>query len=140
MKSLVVTFVMIASGIFVFNSAAWAQSSDPGKSEFQSSCATCHGIDGQGNGPLSSQLKVPPTDLTVLTKKNNGVFPFEAVYAIIDGRKEVAAHGTRDMPIWGNRYGPNVAQTFLVPGFDPKTMIRMRILEVMDYLNRIQKK
>ena len=56
------------------------------------------------------------------------------------GRKEVAAHGTRDMPIWGNRYGPNVAQTFLVPGFDPKTMIRMRILEVMDYLNRIQKK
>jgi hypothetical protein len=44
------------------------------------------------------------------------------------------------MPIWGNRYGPNVAQTFLVPGFDPETMIWMRILEVMDYLNRIQKK
>jgi len=97
-------------------------------------------IDGQGNGPLSSQLKVPPTDLTVLTKKNNGVFTFEAVYEIIDGRKEIAAQGTRDMPIWGNRYGPNVAQTFLVPGFDPETTIRIRILEVMDYLNRIQKK
>jgi len=89
MKSLVVTFVMIASGIFVFNSATWAQSSDPGKSEFHSSCATCHGIDGQGNGPLSSQLKVPPSDLTVLTKKNNGVFPFEAVYEIIDGAKSI---------------------------------------------------
>ena len=48
-----------------------------------------HGIDGQGNGPLSSQLKVPPTDLTVLTKKNNGVFPFEAVYEIIDGAKSI---------------------------------------------------
>lgn len=140
MRSLVVTFVMIASGIFVLNSAARAQDSDPGKSEFQSSCATCHGLDGEGKGPLSTQLKVLPSDLTVLTKKNNGVFPFETVYEVIDGRKEVAAHGTRDMPIWGNRYGPNVAQTFLVPGFDPETMIRMRILVVMDYLNRIQKK
>jgi hypothetical protein len=102
--------------------------------------ATCHGIDGEGKGPLSTQLKVQPADLTVLTKKNNGVFPFEAVYEVIDGRKEVAAHGTRDMPIWGNRFGPNVAQTFLVPGFDPETTIRMRILVVMDYLNRIQKK
>jgi mono/diheme cytochrome c family protein len=141
MKSLVMIFVMIASGIiFVFNSSVWAQDSDPGKSEFQSSCAACHGLDGEGKGPLSTQLKVPPADLTVLTKKNNGVFPFEAVYEVIDGRREVAAHGTRDMPIWGSRYGPNVAQTVLVPGFDPETMIRMRILVVMDYLNRIQKK
>jgi mono/diheme cytochrome c family protein len=70
MRSLVVTFAMIASGIFVLNSAAWAQDSDPGKSEFQSSCATCHGIDGEGKGPFSTQLKVLPPDLTVLTKKN----------------------------------------------------------------------
>ena len=141
MAKLAATFAMIAaSGIIVLNSAAWAQDLDPGKSEFQSSCATCHGIDGEGKGPLSTQLKVLPADLTVLAKKNNGVFPFETVYEVIDGRKEVAAHGTRDMPIWGNRYGPNVAQTFLVPGFDPETMIRMRILTLIDYLNRVQKK
>jgi hypothetical protein len=41
--------------------------------------------------------KVAPTDLTVLTKKNNGVFPFDSVYEIIDGRKTVIAHGTRDI-------------------------------------------
>jgi mono/diheme cytochrome c family protein len=140
MTNLVFAFVMIASGIMVFNSAARAQDSDPGKSEFTSSCATCHGVDGEGKGPLSTQLKVRPEDLTVLAKKNNGIFPFEAIYEVIDGRKEVAAHGPRDMPIWGNRFGPNVAQTFLVPGFDPETMIRMRILVIMDYLNRIQKK
>src|ERR1700746_3569630 len=120
MKTPVVTFVMIDSGIFVLNSAAWAQDSDPGKSEFQSSSATYHGIDGEGKGPLSTQLKVLPADLTVLTKKNNGVFPFETVYEVIDGRKEVAAHGTRDMPIWGNRYGPNIAQTFSFPASIPK--------------------
>jgi mono/diheme cytochrome c family protein len=140
MKNLAVRFAMIVSGVIALNSAGWAEDSDPGKSEFQSSCATCHGIDGQGNGPLSSQLKVPPADLTVLAKRNNGVLPFETIYEVIDGRKQVAAHGTRDMPIWGNRYGPNVAQTFIVPGFDPETMIRMRILTLIDYLNRIQKK
>ena len=91
MINLVLAFVMIASGIIVMNSAARAQDNDPGKSEFTSSCATCHGVDGEGKGPLSSQLKVPPADLTVLAKKNNGVFPFEAVYEIIDGQKEVCS-------------------------------------------------
>jgi hypothetical protein len=52
MKKLVVTFVMIASGIFGFDSATRAQNPDPGKSEFQSSCAACHGLDGEGKGPL----------------------------------------------------------------------------------------
>ena len=140
MINLVVSLAIVASGVILSISAAWAQDADPGKSEFQSSCATCHGIDGEGKGPLGPQLKNAPADLTVLAKKNNGGFPFQTVYEVIDGRKEVAAHGTRDMPIWGNRYGPNVAQTFIVPGFDPETVIRMRILMVMDYLNRIQKK
>jgi mono/diheme cytochrome c family protein len=70
---------------------------DPGKAEYQSSCAPCHGKDGKGNGPVSAQLKVLPPDLTVLAKKNNGVFPFNSVYEIIDGRKAVIAHGSRDM-------------------------------------------
>ena len=140
MINLVVSLAIVVSSLILLNSAARAQDADPGKSEFQSSCATCHGIDGEGKGPLSPQLKATPADLTVLAKKNNGVFPFQIVYEVIDGRKEVAGHGTRDMPIWGNRYGPNVAQTFIIPGFDPETMIRMRILTVIDYLNRIQKK
>ena len=53
---------------------------------------------------LALSLIVLPANLTVLTKKNNGVFPFEAVYEVIDGRKEVTAHGTREMPVWGRRY------------------------------------
>ena len=140
MTNFVFAFVLIVSGIMVLNSAARAQDADPGKSEFTSSCATCHVVDGEGKGPLSTQLRGPTADLKVLAKKNNGVFPFEAIYEVIDGRKEVAAHGPRDMPIWGNRFSPNVAQTFLVPGFDAETTVRMRILVIMDYLNRIQKK
>jgi hypothetical protein len=58
----------------------------------------------KGNGPVSAELKVPPPALTLLAKKNNGVIPFNSVYETIDGRKTVVAHGTRDMPIWGDRF------------------------------------
>ena len=64
-----------------------AQGLDAGKSEFVSSCAPCHGADGKGDGPLGTQLKTKPADLSVLTKKNGGAFPFSAAYEFIDGRK-----------------------------------------------------
>ncbi len=67
---------------------------------------------------------------------------------VVDGRKVVIAHGTRDMPIWGDRYtpnlnraiSPNASEMFVNPAYDPETVVRMRILAVIDYLNRIQEK
>ncbi len=99
-----IAFATIALVIVWVNSAAWAQEFDAGKLEYQMGCAACHGTDGKGGGPVSSQLKAPPPDLTILAKKNNGVFPFNSVYEVIDGRKVVIAHDTRDMPIWGDRF------------------------------------
>src|SRR6201997_5877699 len=93
-----VKWLMIASLTAVFAAAAQAEDFDVGKVEFQSSCASCHGTDGKGKGPVSEQLKVPPADLTLLTKKNNGVFPTNDIYETIYGSKIVAAHGTREMP------------------------------------------
>jgi mono/diheme cytochrome c family protein len=66
-----------------FAAAAQAEDLDIGKSEFQSSCASCHGTDAKGKGPASDQLKIPPPDLTMLAKNNNGVFPMNAVYETI---------------------------------------------------------
>jgi mono/diheme cytochrome c family protein len=137
----------IATIVILSGSQATAAELDRGKAEYQSSCGTCHGKDGKGNGPVSAELKLPPPDLTVLAKKNNGVFPLNSVYEIIDGRKIVVAHGTRDMPIWGDRYTPE-ANWVLIPRpfenilglYDPETVVRMRILAVIDYLNRIQEK
>ena len=108
---------------------AQAQDLDIGKSEFQSSCASCHGADAKGKGPVSDQLKIPPPDLTMLAKNNNGVFPAHAVYETIDGLKAISAHGTREMPIWGYRFGPPQAFRF-----------KNRVLAVIDYLKRIQEK
>ena len=77
-------------------SALAADKLDIGKMEYDSACAVCHGLSGKGDdGPLKSLLARPVPNLTVLAKNNNGVFPFDRVYQIIDGREEVtqAAHG-----------------------------------------------
>jgi mono/diheme cytochrome c family protein len=118
-----VKWLMVATMIVEFSGAAQTQAIDAGKAVYLSSCAACHGEDAKGNGVLSPVLKTPPADLTTLARKNDGVFPIAAVNEIIDGRTLIAAHGTREMPIWG---------------FD--VMVRNRIAEIIDYLNRIQRK
>lgn len=75
-----------------------------GELEYQNHCAICHGVDGKGNGIMSKYLTIRPSDLTQIAKKNAGRFPFWQVYRTIDGREEVRGHGTRDMPIWGDRF------------------------------------
>lgn len=132
-----------------FAGTAQAENVDIGKAEFQASCASCHGIDGKGKGPVSGQLKVEPSDLTVLARNNNGVFPTNAVYETIYGSKTIPAHGTREMPIWGERFNPIVNLPHYVdpsywkmagPEQSPEIVVRARILAVIDYLNRIQQK
>ncbi len=83
----------------------YAQATDIGKQEYLNSCVSCHGEDGKGSGPVAGFLKQKVANLTVLAKDSGGVFPFARVYNVIDGREVVAAHGPRDMPVWGNKYG-----------------------------------
>lgn len=64
-------------------------------------CAACHGRTMKGDGPVASGLKNSPGDLTTLTLKNKGVFPYDKVAGIIDGRETSRIHGTPDMPVWG---------------------------------------
>jgi mono/diheme cytochrome c family protein len=132
-------WLMIAIFAFEWSASVHAQEIDVGKTEFQSSCAACHGADGKGKGPLSGALKSAAPDLTMLAKKNNGVLPVNAVYEMIDGRKQVEAHGTREMPIWGFRYMPSPYEA-VNPSPATEAAIRVRILAIVDYLNRIQEK
>ncbi len=81
-----------------------AREAASGADEFRFSCASCHGLDGKGNGRLASILTRKPTDLTTLKKNNNGRFPKARVQKIIDGRETFYAHGDRAMPVWGIRY------------------------------------
>ncbi len=72
-----------------------------GRDTYLRYCASCHGSEGRGDGPLAGSLTKPPSDLTQLAKRNAGRYDEAAVMAVIDGRRQVAAHGTRDMPVWG---------------------------------------
>jgi len=130
------------------SSVALAQSSpDFGKNEYQANCAVCHGVNGEGGGPYASMfMKNPPSDLTMIAKKNGGVFPVMRVYEIIDGRgAEITAHGPRHMPIWGADYVAKAGESLESYPVDyypvaPEAFARIRILMLTDYLNRIQKK
>jgi mono/diheme cytochrome c family protein len=64
-------------------------------------CASCHGESGDGDGPLAESLRRPPSDLRLIAKRNNGRFDESYVMGIIDGRRAVAEHGPRQMPVWG---------------------------------------
>jgi mono/diheme cytochrome c family protein len=67
---------------------------------FQAYCAVCHGVDARGGGPAASSLKAKVPDLTLLARRNRGEFPTARVRQIILGDAVVAAHGSREMPIW----------------------------------------
>ena len=107
----------IVTGALLFTALAWVprvegQTTGPqtpplaiesmyGPDLFKMYCATCHGRDGKSNGPVVPALKVPPPDLTVLSRRQQGVFPEREVVVIIAGPGAVAAHGSDEMPVWG---------------------------------------
>jgi mono/diheme cytochrome c family protein len=68
---------------------------------FRAHCAACHGLDAKGDGPVAASLKSKPADLTVLARSSGGVFPVARVRKVISGDEVTAAHGSREMPIWG---------------------------------------
>jgi mono/diheme cytochrome c family protein len=72
-----------------------------GKEMYTAYCAVCHGTDGKGGGPAASALKVPPSDLTLLSKSNGGKYPALKVGSVIRGTSNLAAHGSKEMPVWG---------------------------------------
>jgi len=80
--------------------------SEQGKAIYLQHCASCHGVDGEGNGPLAAVLTTPPANLRLLYQRYGNPLPAEKIASFIDGRNDVKAHGPRDMPVWGERlYG-----------------------------------
>lgn len=81
-----------------------ATSPASGKEMYMTYCAVCHGTDGKGGGPAAGALKIPPTDLTALSKNNAGKYPTLKVAATIRGEANLAAHGSKEMPVWGSLF------------------------------------
>ena len=138
----IAALIMMGAGSFAA-AADKKLKADLGKREYENSCALCHGKDGKGTGAINDLLKKSPTDLTTLAKRNKGVFPFDRLYAVIDGREIIRGHGDRDMPAWGDRYSSDsmkAAEYYMDVPYDAEMFTRSRILSLIDYLNRIQVK
>jgi len=136
MKSAIGMATLFGSAMIFISAAASAQTNlDVGKRQYDSACAVCHGISGKGDGPYRQFLIKPPSDLTILAKKNGGVLPVSRLYDVIDGRWEVLAHGPREMPVWGRGF---IYLDSADLCSDP--LAGVRILAVIDYINRLQAK
>lgn len=105
-----------------------------GKDLYLRFCASCHGVDGAGDGPVADSLKVEVPDLRLLARRAGGTFPRERVIRIIDGRHIIGAHGTRTMPIWGEDFSR------LEPGDpDAQRATQTVISKLADYLLQLQR-
>lgn len=102
-----------------------------GSSLFKTYCATCHGVEARGDGPMADTLRVRPPDLTRFARRN-GSFDREKVRRIVDGRKPVKGHGGPEMPIWGDAF--KTADE----GYSEKKVLE-RIESLVDYLSSLQR-
>lgn len=106
-----------------------------GKAEYMYACAACHGDKATGNGPIATMLRVTVPDLTGLSSRHEGKFPFLDVFHTVDGRNKIAAHGN-PMPIFGNRYKAEAEQGNA--GLGSEERARLRMMDLVFYLQSIQ--
>jgi mono/diheme cytochrome c family protein len=101
---------------------------------FQQYCAACHGITAHGDGPVAGALATPPPDLTRIAARRDGVFPAGEIARKVDGRFEIDAHGTREMPVWGERFGAEIPDATV-----SEEVTRGKIAMLVEYLKSIQR-
>ncbi len=111
-----------------------AQQIAEGQRAYLRACASCHGTDARGDGPVAPTLKVPPPDLTRLASRHGGRFPREYVVDAVTGTAPIAAHGTSDMPVWRLTFGPTSSGAAAAAA-----LRRRRWLDgLVDYLETVQ--
>ncbi len=142
MKQLCIGTAVLGAALAAAPVLGYAQDVDIGKLEYVKNCAVCHGVSGKGDGPLAASLKKSPADLTKIQTDNSGVFRFDRLYEVIDGREAVEAHGPRDMPVWGNEYiGQAVGLTGgLGTSKEYESFTRGRIIALIGYIYSLQAK
>ncbi|MFD0982824.1 c-type cytochrome [Tropicimonas aquimaris] len=130
---------LLATTLCVFTvPAALAQDTTFGEYLFKKNCAVCHGAAAAGDGPVAELFQTKPKNLQLLSQENNSAFPFSEVYRSIDGRKEIAGHGTSEMPVWGDLFYAEAVPDTFHPGMDADEIVQARILALVYFLQTVQ--
>jgi mono/diheme cytochrome c family protein len=150
-----ITFLGLSLACFIFyshccvaefspadDSTSYDHTLKAGKATYDRYCESCHGVNAEGNGRFAHNLTTKPADLTIISARNNGIFPLAKMYQVIDGTDNFLAHGSREMPIWGERFDlNNWGEGNWTRGYTEHSIriARGRILELLMYLDSIQK-
>lgn len=116
---------------------ATAQDADIGRALYHQHCATCHGLEAKGNGPMAGILVIQPTDLTALRSGNEGTFPLERVVRRIDGRDPLVSHGS-PMPVYGDYFERSFDVPMKAPSGQP-VLTSQPVVDLVAFLMEIQK-
>lgn len=135
MRNLVLLFLVSSA---LQTPSALAQKMTYGEAEYLNSCAVCHGEFGKGDGPLGDELMHRPADLTQLSRRNGGEYPYWHVFEVIDGRFTIPSHGEREMPVWGRQFLEEDQKEFGAVGGEAVT--EERIHQLTEYVQSLQKR
>jgi mono/diheme cytochrome c family protein len=132
---------LVAALLVMSTAVVRAQARDPrvpsilieslaGRDSFGLYCASCHGPEGRGDGPVAQALRTRPADLSVLAQRNNGALPRDRVRSFVTGTgRTPAAHGTTEMPVWGP----------IFRAFESDARVRERIENLLTHLESLQR-
>lgn len=109
-----------------------------GEESFQTNCAACHGKGGKGDGPFVEFLRQKPADLTLISQRHGGVYPQAKIYSWIRDPEKIRAHGTEEMPIWGDKFSKEIIEYYGPDYTGPGSSVQQRILELVFYIGTIQ--
>jgi len=104
-----------------------------GQPYFANYCASCHGMSARGDGPAAGSLRLPPADLTRIAARRGGRFPAGEIAQFIDGRFQLEAHGSREMPIWGTVFTSSIPEAEVA-----ESIARGKVAVLVEYLKSIQ--
>lgn len=99
---------------------------------FRLHCASCHGSEGRGDGPVAEHLEIAPPDLTRIAARRGGRFNADEVERLVDGRTEVEPHGRAEMPVWGLSFRQSGRLD------DQEEEIRLQVRQLVRHLRSIQ--
>jgi mono/diheme cytochrome c family protein len=105
-----------------------------GKELYARFCASCHGAEGRGDGPVAASFKVEVPDLTLIARRAGGEYPRDRIARVIDGRHIIGAHGTRTMPVWGEDFS-----ALEIGNPDAERSTRLIIGRLADYVWLLQR-
>ena len=129
--------VMAGAFLVAMSGVSQAQSVDFGKALFTQNCASCHGAEGAGDGPVAVYIEPKPSDLRQLSATNDGIYPFGGVWESITAGR-LMQHGTSMMPVWGDLFMAEALPKQVHPGVSAENLVEARMMALTYYIMTLQ--